>query len=407
MRAILVILDSFGIGGAPDADQFGDEGANTLSHIAEVCASGSVSDARPDPGPLHLPHMASLGLFQALACASDRPLAAPDGLRGSWAAATETGRGKDTPSGHWEIMGCPVTDPPRVFLEQENSFPDKMLARIVAAGNLTGLLGNRHAGGTAIVGELGPEHLRTGKPIVYTSADSVLQIAAHEEAFGLDRLMRLCQATREIADDYNIGRVIARPFIGTQEAGFERTGNRRDFTMPPKGLTVLDQLQKADRKVIAIGKIGDIFAHRGITETRKGFGTDALFDLTVEAMDDLPEGGLLFANYVDFDTLYGHGRDPLGYAAALEALDARLPALFAAQRPGDMLILSADHGNDPTWRGKDHTRERVPVLIRGGNEAVGLGLRQMADMGASIAEHLGVDGTGHGRSFLDEIGGVA
>lgn len=407
MRAILIILDSFGIGGAPDADAFGDEGANTLGHIAEVCASGAVSDARPEPGPLHLPHMASLGLFQALACASGRPFAAPDGLRGAWAAATEIGRGKDTPSGHWEIMGYPVMDPPRVFPDQKNSFPNKLLDRIVAAGELPGVLGNCHAGGTAIIEDLGPEHLRTGKPIIYTSVDSVLQIAAHEEAFGLDRLMLLCRLTREIADAYNIGRVIARPFIGSEEAGFERTGNRRDFTMPPKGLTVLDQLQNAGRKVIAIGKIGDIFAHRGISETRKAFGTDALFDLTVHAMDDLPEGGLLFANYVDFDTLYGHGRDPLGYAAALEALDARLPALFAAQRPGDMLILSADHGNDPTWRGKDHTRERVPVLISGGKELVGLGVRQMADMGASITEHLGVDGTGHGLSFLHEIGGVA
>ncbi|QGX99793.1 phosphopentomutase [Roseovarius faecimaris] len=405
MRAILIILDSFGIGGAPDAGEFGDEGANTLGHIAEVCASGAVSPARPDPGPLHLPHMASLGLWQALDCADGTPLAAPDGLRGAWAAATEIGRGKDTPSGHWEIMGCPVMDPPRVFPDQENAFPAELIAEIMEVGDVPGMLGNCHAGGTAIVDALGAEHLRTGKPIVYTSVDSVLQIAAHEDAFGLDRLMRLCEVTRKIADRYKIGRVIARPFIG-KDGHFERTGNRRDFTMPPQAPTILDRLQEAAREVIAIGKIGDIFAHRGISENRKAFGTDALFDLTVEAMDDLPEGGLLFANYVDFDTLYGHGRDPLGYAAALEALDARLPELFAAQRPGDMLILSADHGNDPTWRGKDHTRERVPVLIRGGRRTTGLGLRHMADIGVSIAAHLGVEYTGHGQSFLDEIGGV-
>ncbi|MFK7939272.1 MAG: phosphopentomutase [Roseovarius sp.] len=401
MRAILVILDSFGIGGAPDAAAFGDEGANTLGHIAEACATGAISAERPDAGPLHLPNMAQLGLFQAMACANDLPIRDASGC---WAAATEIGAGKDTPSGHWEITGHPVIQPAAVFPDKTQSFPPELITAIVQQGAIPGVLGNCHASGVAVLEDLGAEHLRTGRPIVYTSVDSVLQIAAHEETFGLERLMQLCRVTREIADAYSIGRVIARPFVGDAKGGFTRTGNRRDFTMPPKGVTLLDQLCKADRQVLAMGKIGDIYAHRGITETRKAHGNMALFDLMVQALDDLRDGGLLFANFVDFDTVYGHLRDPLGYAAALEAFDARLPQLYAGMRPDDMLILSADHGNDPTWHGTDHTRERVPVLIRGAHcTKAALGLRQMADIGATLADYLGVAGTGHGASFLKDI----
>jgi phosphopentomutase len=404
-RAGLIILDSFGIGGAPDAGAFGDEGANTLGHIAEVCASGAVSDVRPDAGPLRVPQMQALGLFQAMACANGQPVGKATGL---WAAATEVGAGKDTPSGHWEITGHPVTDPPAVFALKTHSFPDELIDKIVTRGKLPGILGNCHITGIAAVDELGPEHMRTGCPIIYTSVDSVLQIAAHEDTFGLDRLMELCRITREIADDYTIGRVIARPFLGSEAQGFTRTGNRRDFTMPPKGITLLDRLQEADRQVLALGKVADIYAGRGISESRKAHGNMALFDLTVQALDDLQDGGLLFANFVDFDTLYGHTRDPLGYAAALEAFDARLPELFAGLRPDDMLILSADHGNDPTWRGTDHTRERVPVLVRAGAYGDGtLGLRNMADIGATLAEYLGVEGTGNGVSFMKDIKALA
>ncbi len=403
MRAILVILDSFGIGGAPDAAAFGDEGANTLGHISGVCANGATSAKRPVAGPLHLPYMADLGLFQAMACANGQPVATSN-MFGCWAAATEKGAGKDTPSGHWEITGFPVMEPPRVFSGKHDSFPPELINEIVTNAKLPGVLGNHHASGVAVLEELGAEHLRTGKPIIYTSVDSVLQIAAHEEAFGLERLLELCLTTRKIADTYNIGRVIARPFAGDAATGFIRTGHRRDFTMPPKGRTLLDQLRQADRQVLAMGKIGDIYAHRGITETRKADGNMALFDLTLRATKDLDDGGLLFANFVDFDTLYGHLRDPLGYAAALEAFDARLPELFAQLRVGDMLILSADHGNDPTWRGTDHTRERVPVLIRlEGAASTGLGLRNMADIGATIAAHLKVDPAPHGTSFLEEM----
>ena len=389
-RAILIILDSFGIGGAPDAARFGDEGANTLGHILETT-------------DVELPNMAALGLYHALDCASGMDVPRPE-LAGCWAAATEVGAGKDTPSGHWEITGFPVTDPPAVFPDKVNSFPPELINAIVEAGGLPGVLGNRHASGMAVVEDLGPEHVRTGKPIVYTSADSVLQIAAHEEVFGLERLYELCRVTREIADSYNIGRVIARPFVGEANTGFTRTGNRKDYTMPPKGRTLLDEMAEAGRQVLAMGKIGDIYAGRGISEVRKAHGNMALFDLTVRAMDDLEDGGLLFANFVDFDTVFGHGRDPQGYARALEEFDARLPELFARARPGDMLILSADHGNDPTWRGTDHTRERVPVLIRAeGFQPTGLGLCEMADIGASVAEHLGVTPLPHGRSFLGKI----
>jgi len=402
MRAILVILDSFGIGGAPDADKFGDAGANTLGHIRAACATGGVSDERPNAGPLNLPNMAAMGLYHALACANDGEVNDGPDLQGSWAAATEQGAGKDTPSGHWEITGFPVTDPPAVFANKTNSFPQDLLDQIANAADVPGFLGNKHASGIALVEDLAQDHLQTGKPILYTSVDSVLQIAAHEEAFGLERLLDLCRIARPICDAYNIGRVIARPFTGDAATGFTRTGNRRDFTMPPKGRTLLDDLHDAGRQVLAMGKIGDIYAHRGITQTRKAHGNMALFDLTLSALDDLQEGGLLFANFVDFDTIYGHGRNPLGYAAALEAFDARLPELFATLRVGDMLILSADHGNDPTWRGTDHTRERVPVLIRG-TGTTGLGVRNMADIGASIAVHLGVPSTGTGQSFLSDI----
>ncbi len=391
MRVILAVLDSFGIGGAPDAARFGDDGANTLGHIAQAC---------PD---LALPHMASLGLYHALEQASGLDLPKPH-LIGIWAAATEQGLGKDTPSGHWEIAGFPVTNPPRVFKDRENSFPSELLDQIVNAADIPGYLGNKHASGMPVLAEFGAEHLQTSKPIIYTSTDSVMQIAAHEETFGLDRLMVLCTVARDICNAHKIGRVIARPFIGDAETGYIRTGNRRDFTMPPSGPTLLDHLQQAGRQVIGVGKIGDIFANRGLSETRKAHGNMAMFDTLLGAVDDLQPGGLAFANFVDFDTLYGHARDPQGYARALEEFDARLPALLAALKAGDLLILTADHGNDPTWRGTDHTREQVPVLIHAPGRAPGtLGSRNMADLGATIADYLNVVQTGHGASFLNEM----
>ena len=270
---------------------------------------------------------------------------------------------------------------------------------------LPGILGDCHASGTEIIERLGEEHIRTGKPIFYTSADSVIQIAAHETHFGLERLYALCEITRRLADPLNIGRVIARPFVGESAADFRRTANRRDYSVPPPEPTLADRVEAAGHRVIGVGKIGDIFAHRGITEVRKAPDNMAMFDTALGAMDDAADGDLVFANFVDFDSLYGHRRDVAGYAAALEAFDRRLPEALARLRPGDMLILTADHGNDPTWHGTDHTRERVPIIGTGpGLAPCSVGLRDtFADIGETVAQHLGLAPGRHGRSFLADI----
>ena len=269
-------------------------------------------------------------------------------------------------------------------------------------GGLTGVLGNCHASGTEILQRLGAEHLRSGSPIVYTSADSVFQIAAHEQAFGLERLYRLCMLARGLLAPYNIGRVIARPFVGTAETGFARTGHRRDYSLPPPAPTLLDAVRAAGGEVVAVGKIADIFAHRGVSRSVPAYGHDALFDATLTALAETAAGGLIATNFVDFDSVYGHRRDVFGYGAALEAFDARLPELLAALRQGDLLVLSADHGCDPTWPGSDHTRECVPALAFGpGLVPRALGQRDsFADIGQTMATHLGLPPLAAGRCFL-------
>jgi phosphopentomutase len=359
-------------------------------------------------GPLKLPNLAALGLFHALDAASGHPLAAaskPDSTTGFWGASDEISHGKDTPSGHWEIAGVPVRFDWGYFPETIPCFPEELLAAIYREAGLDGSLGNKHASGTQIIAELGEEHVKSGKPIFYTSADSVFQIAAHEESFGLERLYDLCEIVRRLVDDFNIGRVIARPFVGKTSMDFERTGNRRDYSVLPPEPTLLDRLTKAGGRVLAVGKIGDIFAHQGITILRKATGNAALADATLEAMDEAGDRDLVFTNFVDFDMLYGHRRDVAGYAAALEAFDARLPELTARLREGDIMILTADHGCDPTWRGTDHTRERVPVLGCGpGFSAATIGVRpSFSDIGETIAEHLGLEPGPHGQSFLSML----
>ena len=406
-RAFLFVLDSFGIGGGQDAAAYGDQGANTYGHILQACRDGRADRQGLRAGPLELPVMRSLGLDHAATLAGDTAQAASTPLlAGSFhAAAQETSRGKDTPSGHWEIAGLPVAFDWGYFPETEPSFPAELTAKIIEQAHLPGILGDRHASGTEIIDELGEEHIRSGKPICYTSADSVYQIAAHETHFGLERLYELCATVRRLVDPLNIGRVIARPFIGERKGEFQRTANRRDYAVPPVEPTLLDRLVARGSKVIAIGKIGDIFAHRGISEVRKGATTDALFDKALAAMDDAADGDLVFANFVDFDTLYGHRRDVAGYAAALEAFDRRLTKTLAKLRPGDLLILTADHGCDPTWRGTDHTRECVPVLgIAAGFKGGSAGLRPtFADIGETVAEHLALAPGAHGSSFLKAV----
>lgn len=404
-RAILCVLDSFGIGGAEDADRFGDAGSDTLGHIAAACAVGQGDRAGLRSGPLHLPNLNRLGLGAAALLSTGSPAAGlpadvePEGL---WGYAAEVSNGKDTPSGHWEIASVPVRFDWGYFPETIPTFPAELIEKIIAASGIDGILGDKHASGTEIIAELGEEHLRTGKPIFYTSADSVIQIAAHEEAFGLESLYKLCEITRELADPYNIGRVIARPFEGTSATDFQRTPNRRDYSVLPPEPTLLDRLTNAGRTVIGVGKISDIFAHQGVAKVLKGAGNDALFDKTLEAMDQAGDGDLVFSNFIDFDSLYGHRRDVPGYAAALEHFDRRLPEMIARMREGDILILTADHGCDPTWRGTDHTREHVPVLVAGpGLKGRGIGGRSTySDIGESIAEHLGIAKGSHGTSFL-------
>jgi len=401
-RAFLVVIDSVGCGGAPDADAFlnegtPDAGANTLAHIALACAAGDAETGRT--GPLNLHNLDNLGLGAAIRLASGEAApglgAVPQGL---WGAATETSPGKDTPSGHWELAGVPVPWDWHYFPRELPAFPETLLAEIRSLAGTDGTLGNCHASGTEIIAQLGEEHLRTGWPILYTSADSVVQIAAHEAAFGLDRLLRLCEAIAPRLHAMRVGRVIARPFVGSPETGFTRTQNRHDYAIAPPAPTLCDWVQGAGRRVQAIGKIGDIFSMRGIDELRKG--TDAeLMGHWLDLMDEAPDGSLTFANFVEFDSLYGHRRDVAGYARELEWFDAQLPRIFARMRPGDLVLITADHGNDPTWPGTDHTRERVPVLGAGlGPRAVGL--VAFADVAASIAAHLDVPAQGPGRSFL-------
>lgn len=403
-RAIVLVLDSFGIGATPDAARFHDAGADTLGHIAAACARGKC-DARGQRGPLHLPHLARLGLFHAHQASTGHwaeGVAVPDAVTGAWGHARELSSGKDTPSGHWEIAGVPVRSHWGYFLEEEHSFPAELLEALVEEAELPGVLGDCHASGTEIIARLGETHMASGKPIVYTSADSVFQIAAHEESFGLERLYALCEVARRLLEPYNIGRVIARPFTGADAASFARTANRRDYSVEPPAPTVLQKLHDDGGTVVAIGKIADIYAHCGITRTVKTSGHEALMDATLEALRDADERSLIMTNFVDFDMVHGHRRDVAGYAAALEAFDARLPELLGKLKDDDLLVLTADHGCDPTWTGTDHTREHIPVLALGAGLTPGsLGAREtFADIGQSLAMHLGLSPMDDGESFL-------
>ncbi|TIT77903.1 MAG: phosphopentomutase [Mesorhizobium sp.] len=410
-RAFLFVLDSFGIGGAADAERYGDAGADTFGHIAQACAEGRADREGLRSGPLAVPNMTALGLGRAAKIATDFHFDVDTPLFAAsfYGAAQEVSSGKDTPSGHWEIAGLPVRFDWGYFPDTLPAFPAELTGAIIREGKVPGILGDCHAPGTEIIERFGEEHIRTGKPICYTSVDSVLQIAAHETHFGLERLYELCLTVRRLVDPLKIGRVIARPFVGETKATFQRTHNRRDYAVPPPEPTLLHRLTERGGKVIAVGKIGDIFAHRGISEVRKAGGNMAMFDKALGAMDDAGEGDLVFANFVDFDTEFGHRRDVAGYAGALEAFDRRLPEALSRIRPGDLLILTADHGNDPTWRGTDHTRERVPVIgIGPGLKGGDIGLRPtFADIGETVADHLGLAPGRHGTSFLATIGGHA
>jgi phosphopentomutase len=397
-RAFILVMDSFGIGSAPDAASFGDAGADTHGHIRAACAEGRADRPGLRSGPLMVPNLDRLGLAAAAALAAGGTATAD---RACYGAAAERSKGKDTPSGHWEMAGVPVMSDWGYFPQTQPCFPAALTEALVREAKLPGVLGDRHASGTQIIDELGAEHIRTGKPIVYTSADSVYQIAAHEQHFGLERLYEVCLVARRLVDRWNIGRVIARPFVGSPGA-FKRTGNRRDYATPPPEPTLLDRLKGEGRDVVSVGKVSDIFAAQGITRKIKADGNDALMDATLAEAAEAPDGSLVFTNFVDFDTLYGHRRDVAGYAAALEAFDRRLPALERLLKADDLAVISADHGCDPTWTGTDHTREYVPILAFGPAARPGcIGLRDsFADIGQTLAGHLGLKPLPHGRAFL-------
>ncbi len=403
-RALIILLDSFGIGYSEDAVQYGDTGADTLRHIAEYCAAGKADKDSVRQGVLHIPNLIRLGLNGAAEISQGSFIASLPSdveITGAYGCAVEQSHGKDTPSGHWEIAGVPVLFEWGYFPPTYPSFPPKLVAEFVRRAKLPGILGNKHASGTEIMAELGEEHQRTGMPIAYTSGDSVFQIAAHEKSFGLDRLNEICLIARELVNEYNIGRVIARPFLG-EPGNYFRTGNRRDYSIPPPAHTLLDDLVAAHREVIAIGKVADIYAHRGITKTLKAYGNMALFDVFLQAVKTAPDGSLVFVNLVDFDMVYGHRRDVVGYAKALEDLDKRLPELEKIMRPDDLAIITADHGCDPTWRGTDHTREHIPVLAFGSSvKPASIGKRKtFADIGQTIAKHLNIPPLSYGTNFL-------
>ncbi|MGL5030982.1 MAG: phosphopentomutase [Aeromonas sp.] len=400
-RTFILMMDSFGIGAAADADKFGDVGANTLGHIAKACAAGEIAGR----GALHLPNLNKLGLGHASELASGY---FPQGLNkdidvvGAYGFAQEISSGKDTPSGHWEIAGVPVLFEWGYFKEHTHSFPQALLDAIVEKAGLSGYLGNCHASGTQVLDDLGEEHMRTGKPILYTSADSVFQIACHEETYGLEKLYELCHIVRELLEPYNIGRVIARPFVGTGKGHFKRTGNRHDYSVLPPAPTVLDYMKEAGGQVVSIGKIADIYANQGITKQVKGTGLAELWDRTLEEVKAAGDNTIVFTNFVDFDSSYGHRRDVKGYAEALEYFDSRLPELFSLLQNGDVVVLTADHGCDPTWGGTEHTREYIPVLFFGKPVKAGtIGRREtFADIGQSIAAYHGLPALQYGTSFL-------
>ncbi len=399
-RAIIFVIDSFGIGHAPDAEKFGDVNANTFANLSQEFFDQKNT-------AINIPNFASLGLVKACEQASGRnfPYIGGEPTKGAYAYAAEISTGKDTPSGHWEMMGVPVLFDWTYFDARENSFPASLIETINTETGYNGMLGNCHASGTTIIAALGEEHIKTNLPICYTSADSVFQVAAHEEHFGLDNLYAYCEKVRTVLDEHNIGRVIARPFVGEDSASFVRTGNRRDYSVLPPSKTVLDKHTENGGEVHSVGKIADIFAHQGISTNTKATGIPALVDATIDHINTAKDNSLIFTNLVNFDQDFGHRRDPVGYAEALEYLDKRLPDIFNQLNDDDVVFFIADHGCDPTWPGNDHTREYVPIIAYHNNiESVNLGERTtFADLGQTVAELFNLEAMEYGTSFYKEL----
>ncbi|WP_426177127.1 phosphopentomutase [Massilia sp. TWR1-2-2] len=395
-RAFILLLDSFGLGAAPDAAAFGDTGANTFGHIASWAADGGK--------PMQLPNLERLGLAAAAHAASGEwapGFAQRDGFTGAYGAAREQSTGKDTQSGHWEIAGVPVLFDWGYFPRDVPSIPAEVTDKLQELTGVPGFLGNCHASGTEIINKHGDEHVATGKVILYTSGDSVMQIAAHEEHFGLERLYAMCEAAFELVKPYNIGRVIARPFLG-ENGNYRRTSNRHDYAVPPPSATLLDHVKDAGGEVIALGKISDIFATQGVSRVVKGVDNMALFDALLKVEEEAGDKSLTFVNFVDFDQAFGHRRDIAGYSNALHELDERLPEFMVKLKEGDLVVITADHGCDPSWPGSDHTREHIPMIFFGPGVAPrALPISEtFSDIGATLAKHLGVKPLSNGTPLL-------
>lgn len=405
-RVFLIVLDSFGIGSSIDADKFDDVGSDTFGHISEKCFLGQANIGRH--GDLYIPNLIKLGLLKAVEKSTGKcPIGfkIPENIIASYGFASEISSGKDTTSGHWEIAGVPVLEDWYYFQDKESSFPNSLLKKILDNLNLTGILGNCHASGTDILTQLGEDHIKTKKPILYTSSDSVLQVACHEVVYGLSNLYKLCENIRIILDElkYKVSRVIARPFIGGNKKNFQRTGNRRDYSIKPFSTTVMEKLiYEKQGTVIGIGKISDIYAGVGISKNIKSIGLNELCNSTIHQMQSALNNTIIFTNLVDFDSNWGHRRDVSGYAKGLEYFDSRLPEIINLVTKKDLLILTADHGCDPTWNGTNHTRENIPILIYSPSiQSKFLGHRKtFSDIGQTIAKYFLLSDMKYGKNML-------
>lgn len=408
-RVFLMILDSFGIGSSLDSYKFNDHGSDTFGHIAEKCFLGQANKERE--GCLKIPNLKKLGIIHAYKSSTGKyPLGfhekfSQSKIIASYGFASEISSGKDTTSGHWEIAGVPVLDDWCYFKKVNDTFPSILINEIIKNFKLPGILGNCHASGTEIIKKLGEEHIATGKPILYTSSDSVFQVACHEKNFGLSKLYKLCEKIRNLLDKnkFKIARVIARPFIGSNKSNFKRTKNRLDLSIYPPSITVMEKLiNEKQGEVIGIGKVSDIYAGVGISKSIKSFGLKELCNTTINEMKLAKNNTIVFTNFVDFDSVWGHRRDVSGYAKGLEFFDDQLLNMINLVKEKDLLIITADHGCDPTWIGTDHTRENVPILIYSPNKKINfLGHRKtFSDIGQTIAKYFSLSEMQYGKSIL-------
>ena len=407
-RALVIVLDSLGIGGAPDAQKYNDFGANTLGNIIKKCAAGEANIGRK--GPLFIPNLVELGILEALSNSSGQRTSQHEIAtkpKSIFASAIEYSNGKDTPSGHLELAGLTVDWDWHYFPKKIPAFPKKQIDQLLKKIGCAEIHGNCHASGTSILQAYGELHLKTGSPICYTSADSVFQIAAHEEKFGLNRLYETCEAAAMIFHPLRVGRIIARPFLGDSSGNFFRTPNRKDFSMPIYQPTILSAMVDKGIKIYSVGKIADIFPGLPFTKSINGLSDKELISATCSLLNNLDKKSFVFVNLIEFDSIYGHRRDYAGYAKALEVFDEQLPKILGMLKKDDMLIITADHGNDPTFEGTDHTREQVPVIIKLNDAKFQLekklgnkGVVKMVDVSATIADFFKLENWAIGRSLI-------